>query len=256
MGYLSNKFNLKDKTVIITGANGQLGTEFCDEFSAIGSKVICIDKDPVTNRDDDLEYYAVDITQQKEVSDAFETIRSKHNQIDVLINNAGVSVFEPFEERLEASIDYVTDVNLKGTIFCIQSYVKAYDQSKVKTGAIVNIASHFGVVSPDFRNYTDCSRQNSEIYGATKAGIVQMTKYFAVYLSDRNIRVNAVSPGGVYNPDNPQGEDFINNFSFRCPMKRMANANEISGAVTFLASSAASYTNGQNMVVDGGITCW
>lgn len=256
MGYLSKTFNLHNKVVVVTGANGQLGTEFVNAFDAVGSKVVCLDKDPVSNREDTLKYYQVDITQKRDVFEVFQTIQAENGQIDVLINNAGISVFEPFEQRMEDSFDSVMDVNLKGTFFCIQSYVKIYDEAKLKSGAIVNIASHFGVVSPDFRNYTDCARRNSEVYGATKAGVIQMTKYFSVHLADRNIRVNAVSPGGVFNPKAPQGEDFVNNYSFRCPMNRMAEAAEMPGAVIYLASDAASYTTGQNLVVDGGVTCW
>jgi NAD(P)-dependent dehydrogenase (short-subunit alcohol dehydrogenase family) len=114
----------------------------------------------------------------------------------------------------------------------------------------------YGVISPDFRIYTDCARKNSEIYGATKAAIIQMTRYFAVHLAQRNIRVNAISPGGIFNPQAPQGDDFIKNYSYRCPMQRMARADEMVGATLYLASDAASYTTGQNIVIDGGMSCW
>ena len=110
--------------------------------------------------------------------------------------------------------------------------------------------------SPDPRSYTDTDRQNSEVYGATKAGVIQMTRYFAVHMAQKNIRVNCVSPGGILNPTHPQGKDFIKNYSDRCPMGRMAHTHEIVGAVLYLSSSAASYTTGQNVVVDGGLSCW
>ena len=174
----------------------------------------------------------------------------------MLINNAGASTFATFEERSEEDFDWVMGVNLKGTFLCIQSYVDLFDKYKLKNGSIINIGSLYGVISPDFRIYTDCARKNSEIYGATKAGIIQMSKYFAVHLADRNIRVNAISPGGILNPANPQGDDFQKNYSFRCPMKRMANTGEMVGAVIYLASDAASYTTGQNIVIDGGFSSW
>ncbi len=120
----------------------------------------------------------------------------------------------------------------------------------------MNIGSIFGAVSPDFRNYTDCDRKNSEVYGATKAGIIQMTKYFGVHLADRNIRVNCLSPGGMFNPELPQGEDFIKNYSHRCPMGRMAKADEMIGGLFYLSSEASAYTTGQNIIVDGGMSCW
>ena len=83
-----------------------------------------------------------------------------------------------------------------------------------------------------------------------------MSKYFAVHLAERNIRVNTISPGGIFNPISPQGDDFIEHYSHRCPMKRMAKVEEMTGAVIYLSSNAATYTTGQNIVVDGGMSSW
>jgi NAD(P)-dependent dehydrogenase (short-subunit alcohol dehydrogenase family) len=257
--FIENLYNLKGKTVLVTGATGQLGFEICKAFDAVGAMVIGTDKILNENKcvsSPRVEYRLIDIAVKKNVGEAFEKIADKHKSIDVLINNAGVSVFEPFEERAEESFDWVLDVNLKGTFFCIQEYVKTARMLAKKGGAIVNISSMYAVISPDYRIYTDCLRKNSEVYGATKAGILQMTKYFAVHLAQDQIRVNAVSPGGIFNPESPQGEDFIRNYSFRCPMGRMADAKEMLGAILFLASDAASYTTGQNIIIDGGMTCW
>lgn len=256
MSYLEHLFNLKDKVAIVTGATGQLGRVFCKAFHQAGAKVIGLDVSVDNNIIDGVDYYQLDITKKSRIQELFSRIIEKNHGLDILVNNAGVSTFDPFEERTEDSIDWVMNVNLKGTFFCIQTYVNLFDQHGFRGGSIVNIGSIFGVVSPDFRNYTDCARRNSEIYGATKAGIIQMTKYFAVHLADRKIRVNAVSPGGVFNQDAPQGRDFIRNYSFRCPMKRMAKDSELVGAVLYLSSEASSYTTGQNVIVDGGLSCW
>ena len=256
MSYLEQLFNLNGKIVGVTGATGQLGGVVCYALKQAGAKVIGLDLDIDRNMIDGVDYDHVNITDVKQTSNAFTSIVKKYKNFDILINNAGVSTFEPFMERSEESFDWVTDVNLKGTFFCIQSYVNLFDKYNLKNGSIVNIASLFGVVSPDYRNYTDCDRTSPEVYGATKAGIIQMTKYFAVNLAERNIRVNAVSPGGIFNPKSPQGEDFIKNYSFRCPMKRMAKDSEMIGAILYLSSDAASYTTGQNIVVDGGLSCW
>jgi gluconate 5-dehydrogenase len=254
--YLDQLFNLEKKVVLITGANGQLGTALCKAYKKAGAIVAAVDVST-----DDMHSFAdgcfqLDICDKKSIRTVFGKIAQQYHKIDILINNAGVSTFEPFEERPEERFDWVMDVNLKGTFFCLQEYVNLYDKNKWDNGNIVNIGSIFGVVSPDYRNYTDCDRKNSEVYGATKAGIIQMSKYFAVHLAERGVRVNVVSPGGIYNPDNPQGKDFINNYSFRCPMKRMAKVEEMAGAVIYLSSDAAKYTTGQNIVVDGGLTCW
>lgn len=256
MSYLEQLFNLSRKTVLVTGAAGQLGSVICDAFHQSGAHVVALDLAEPDRPLSCAAFYRLDITDKKQVGAVFGQIAQSAGALDVLVNNAGVSVFEPFEERPEESFDRVMDVNLKGTFFCIQEYVTRYDACGQEAGAVINIGSIFGVVSPDFRNYTDCDRKNSEVYGATKAGVIQMTKYFAVHLAARNIRVNAVSPGGIYNPSSPQGEDFINNYAFRCPMARMAYDSEMVGALIYLASDAASYTTGQNLVVDGGMTSW
>jgi 3-oxoacyl-[acyl-carrier protein] reductase len=249
-------FDLQNKVIVITGSCGQLGFSMCDLFINIGCKVIGLDYSVELNRINSVDYYELDIRNSKNVSKVFRKIFKKYNQIDILINNAGVSVFEPFEERTEENFDWVMNVNLKGTFNCIQKYVANYDSVNQKQGIIINIASMYGIISPDFRIYSKNDRKNSEVYGATKAGVIQMTKYFAVHLADRNIRSNSISPGGVYNPIKPQGKDFIQNYEYRCPMKRMATADEIANVALFLAAKLSSYVNGQNITVDGGMSVW
>ena len=251
----NNIFNLKDKIIVVTGSNGQLGKSICDYFVNLDSKVIGLDLNKSNNKKL-MKSYDLDIKDKKNVKLIFENIFDNYGKVDVLVNNAGVSTFEPFEERSEEQFDWVMDVNLKGTFNCIQSYVNLFDHNKLKKGSIINIASIYGIISPDFRIYTDCDRKNSEVYGATKAGVIQMSKYFAVHLAERGIRCNSVSPGGIYNPIIPQGKDFINNYSERCPMKRMAKSDEIIGAIVYFASDLSSYTTGQNLAVDGGMSCW
>ena len=256
MSYIENLFNLKDKVVIVTGACGQLGSRICDSFAKADCKVIGVDVNIDNNRTDNVEYFVLDITRKGDKDKLYEEIINKYGAIDILINNAGVSTFKNFEDRPEEEFDFVMDVNLKGTFFGIQTFVNLFDKYNLKKGSIINIGSIFGVVSPDYRNYTDLPRKSPEVYGATKAGVIQMTKYFAVHLAERNIRVNCVSPGGIFNPQNPQGKDFMDNYAFRTPMKRMADDEEMVGAIMYLASDASSYTTGQNIVIDGGLTAW
>jgi NAD(P)-dependent dehydrogenase (short-subunit alcohol dehydrogenase family) len=256
--YLSELFGMNDKVVLVTGATGQLGFEICRAYERCGAIVIGLDKALNESKKVDsarCSYIAADITDKASVSAAIKEVFRHHGRLDILINNAGVSCFEPFEERPEESFDWVMKVNLKGTFFCIQAFVNEM-KARGGKGAIVNIASMYGIISPDFRIYTDCERKNSEVYGATKAGVIQMTRYFAVHLAPYGIRVNCVSPGGIYNPDSPQGPGFLANYSERCPLGRMAQTEEIVGAILYLSSGAASYTNGANIVVDGGMSCW
>jgi len=256
--FIDKFFSLRDKIVLVTGATGQLGSEICTAYVNVGARVIGTDN--ILNQAKmiearDIEYMEMDISDKNSVMAIFGKVYSSYGLIDILINNAGVSTFEPFEDRPEASFEWVMDVNLKGTFFCIQTYINQAKEKRHK-GNIINIGSIYGVVSPDFRIYTDCDRKNSEVYGATKAGIIQMTRYFAVHAAQYGIRVNCVSPGGIFNPQNPQGKDFINNYSFRCPIGRMAKAEEMIGGILYLSSDSASYVTGHNLVIDGGMTCW
>jgi NAD(P)-dependent dehydrogenase (short-subunit alcohol dehydrogenase family) len=257
--------DIAGKIVVVTGAGGQLGAEIVSALLLCGAKVVAIDNSSVAiekkfngvkSDSKSVLILTADISKSEEVSAAFAESTVHFGKIDHLVNNAGVSVFEPFLERTEESIDMVMDVNLKGTFFCIREYLRQIKTRGESRGAIVNIASHYGLISPDPRIYTDCDRKNSEIYGATKAGIIQMTRYFAVHATEFGVRVNAVSPGGVRDPGNPQGVDFQRNYGYRCPMGRMAETSEIIGPIIFLLSPAASYVTGQNIVVDGGMTSW
>ena len=255
--YLKELFGLEGKKVLVTGALGQLGKVMCQGFLDAGSIVIGTDLDLDQKKfikDDNISYYSLDITSKHSVEKLFKKLFKKYSSIDMLINNAGVSTFEPFEDRLEESFDWVSDVNLKGTFLCIQEYFK--HQKNNKYGNVINIASIYGLISPDPSIYHEDDRKNSEVYGATKAGIIQMTKYFAVHLAEKNIRVNAISPGGIFNVENPQSAYFVDEYSKRNPMNRMANTEEILGAVLYLASDASSYVTGHNLVVDGGMSCW
>jgi len=254
--FIESLFDLSGKVILVTGSCGQLGREVCHSLSQANAQVIGLDIDTSINRIDGVQYLDLDTTDIDKKRNIFSEVFREHNQVDVLINNAGVSTFENFEDRTEEKFDWVTDINLKGVFFDIQIYVNLFDKYNLKSGSIINIASTYGLVSPDPRIYIDLPRKNSEIYGATKAGVIQMSKYFSVHLAERNIRVNCISPGGIFNPENPQGEEFQREYAYRTPLKRMARADEISGAVIYLASDSSSYTTGQNITIDGGFTAW
>lgn len=264
-GYpIQQMFSLQGRNILITGAAGQLGAGLVGACLGAGARVVAGDADAAAlNRTaerwgwprDRMVMEACDVRCREQVESLFALGSERFSAVDGLVNNAGVSVFEPFLERSEEALDWVMDVNLKGTFFCIQAFARQHRDSAHKA-SIVNVASHYGLVSPDPRIYTDCARRNSEIYGATKAGVIQMTRYFAVHLADQGVRVNGVAPGGIRNPDNPQGEDFQGNYSYRCPMGRMGEIHEMVGAALFLLSPAASYVNGQTIVIDGGTTAW
>lgn len=249
---------LKNKNVVITGAGGQLGTCFAQSFSAEGAKLWLADKSPEllakTERkipqENLLGTLILDVTQPKSVESAFAQIREL-GTLDVLVNNAGIGVFTPFWERDYDEFMQVMSVNVGGTFLCTREALRLMKNQG--HGAIINIGSIYGVVSSDPSIYTDCARMNSEVYSASKAAVIHLTKYFAVHAAQLGVRVNCVSPGGVFNN---HGEDFVQNYAQRTPFNRMAKDQEICGAVIFLASGESEYVAGQNIVVDGGFTAW
>jgi len=252
----SINLNHKDKVVVITGASGQLGSLLASQYIELGAKVVGIDSVAPSisaSLSISFDFVQLDIRNMKSVDKAFAALIDKYGGVDILINNAGAANFNHFLNRTEEDIDLMMDVNLKGTFNCIKSFVDS-EPSTSAGRSIVNIGSIYGLVSPDFRVYAEGDRRSSELYGATKAGVIQMTKYFAVELAKTGIRVNAVSPGGIFNPINPQAKQFIENYSFRTPLGRMASTSEITSAIIFLTSTAASYITGHNLVVDGGYT--
>ena len=261
-----NKYNIKNSIILITGAAGQLGQAIVNYSLNSGAKLICLDissdaLQKAANKNswdpDNIILIEADISNEKSIIDAIEQGVNKFGVINALINNAGVSISDSWQDRTSDDFDWVTQVNLKGSFICMKQYFKYLIESG-NEGSVVNVASFYGIVSPDPRIYTDYGRRNSEVYGATKAGIIQMTKYFAVnaVMDGAKVRVNAIAPGGIRNTESPQGEDFQRLYSERCPMKRMAEVGEMVGPILFLLSSDASYINGHTIVVDGGMTSW
>ncbi len=260
-----NNYKLQKSVIFVTGSAGQLGQAIVNSALESGANVICTDiaidnlKKIASENSwgDKAMLLHLDITKKESIELAFNKALEKFGKIDSLVNNAGISVFKPWFQRSDEDFDSVIDVNLKGTFLCMKYFFKYLIKSK-NEGTVVNVASHYGIISPDPRIYTDCDRRNSEVYGASKAGVIQMTKYFSVNAIEdgANVRVNGIAPGGILNLNDPQGEDFKRHYAERCPMKRMANVEEMVGPILFLLSSDSSYINGQTLVIDGGMTSW
>jgi NAD(P)-dependent dehydrogenase (short-subunit alcohol dehydrogenase family) len=235
------------KTAIITGSEGQIGKVFSSKLAQLGYKVIGIDI--VSKQSSSVDsYYQVDIAQRSEI----ERVINNCNNVDVLINNAGVSAFSPFEDRTVEEIDMVMDVNIKGTILMTQLVYNNFFKAK-KEGVIINMGSIYGMVSGDMGIYNEGDRRTPEIYGASKAAVINLTKYFSAYMAPDNVRVNCISPGGIFNH---QDKDFVTKYSNKVPMNRMGFEDELSSTLEYLLSSESSYVTGQNIAVDGGFTSW
>jgi NAD(P)-dependent dehydrogenase (short-subunit alcohol dehydrogenase family) len=262
-------FDVSREIVLITGVSGQLGGEYAQVFLERGACVIGLDVRPSAGSDALAVQYlgnylfcAADVTVKASLQKALSDIVSKIGTPTVLINNAAIDSPPsappeengPFEDYPETSWDKVIDVNLKGVYLCCQVFGAA--MAKAGKGSIINIASIYGVVSPD-QNLYEYRRKRGEVffkpvaYSASKSGILNLTRYLAVYWAKKNVRVNSLTIAGVFNS---QEQAFLDAYCGRIPVGRMATAAEYNGSVIFLASTASQYMTGTNLIIDGGWT--
>jgi len=188
----------------------------------------------------------------KEVIDHFE-------QIDILVNNAYSGESAPFEEMTVEQWRSALDGAMTSSFLCSRSVCE--NMKKQNKGAIVNIGSIYGVVAPNQRIYGRAGNNSPPNYGPAKAGVIQFTKWLATYLAEWNIRVNCISPGGFYNHEEADeneyyDRDFASNYRDRTPLGRMGDETDLKGAIALLSSDAGKWITGQNVVVDGGWTVW
>lgn len=258
MSSILSRFSLDGRVAIVTGASGQLGSMMARTLAELGARVALVDCDvagceALASEEvlrERCAVFKVDITSRAAVDALRDEVQATLGPIDIAIQNAGIGVFTPHDERTDEEFDAVLDVNLRGTFHCIQAFGGAMRE---RGGVLINIASVYGVVSPDPRVYGDSGRNSAEVYGATKAGVVQMSRYYAVHFAPHKIRVNSISPGGVFAQQAPE---FVSAYEARTPMGRMADADDLRGAIAYLASDASAYVTGHNLVVDGGFTAW
>lgn len=240
---------LKNKVIVITGGNGLIGKEIISKLKKEGATVINLD---ITLNDniDNGEIYC-NISDVDSVLGAIKKIESKYSKIYGWINNAYPRTNDwntEFEEISYDSWKNNIDLHLNGYFLCSQKILKKMRLQR--EGSLINMASIYGVVGPDFSLYKDIPKMTMPAaYSAIKGGIISLTKYLASYYGEYNVRVNCVSPGGVF--DN-QNEKFVKRYIDKVPMKRMANAGEIADSIIFLLTS--SYITGHNLIVDGGFT--
>jgi len=271
----NNLFSLAGKTALITGGAGLLGPMHAEAIIEAGGQVILADIDLELARkkadDLNLEYndevataLHLDVTKPASVNFAIECCK----KIDILINNAakdpkvkkdgGLNLETRFENMSYEYWQDGLDAIINGTFLCTQAVINKMLASGTK-GVILNIASDLSVIAPDQRIYKKEGLLNSQqpvkpiTYSAAKYAVVGMTKYLATYFAPKGIRVNCLSPTGVYN-DHP--EDFVEKLSNIIPMGRMAKKDEYKGAVVFMCSDASSYMTGHNLIIDGGKTLW
>lgn len=272
MSYIE-KFSLKGKNAIITGGAGILGTHFCKGLADAGANVAIIDIN--IEKASELafqieQHYGVeakafycDITNEISIKDTIEQVANVFGEIHILHNNAAgkssdlEAFFAPFEEYELAQWKEIMSTNLD-SMFLVAKYVGKIMREQRTGGSIIQTASIYGVMGPDNRIYEGSYYMDREIntpaiYAASKGGVVALTKYLATYWAKDGIRVNTITPGGV---KSGQNDTFKDKYSNRVPLGRMANAEEMVGALIYLASDASSYVTGHNILVDGGLSAW
>jgi NAD(P)-dependent dehydrogenase (short-subunit alcohol dehydrogenase family) len=269
-----NQFDLSNRVAIVTGGAGILGKQFCLTLAKNGAKVILLDVNfdtasqaasELLKINEELSIYPLgcDVSKPEEVTNTVATIVEKFGSIDILHNNAATKTsdlgdfFEPFESYKLSTWQKVISVNLDGMFLMAQS-VGNQMLKQLTPSSIIQTASVYGVVAPDqriYKNslYLDQKINTPAVYVASKSAVIGLTRYLAAYWGKNNIRVNALTPGGI---ESGQNSTFTNLYSDRVPLGRMGRLDEMNSALLFLASDASSYVTGQNLIVDGGLTCW
>jgi NAD(P)-dependent dehydrogenase (short-subunit alcohol dehydrogenase family) len=266
--YLSELMSLTDKVAIVTGAAGQLGGQYVRALLEAGAKVAAFDVCPENPKGrleeikcERLLTVSVDITSAESMREGLKKVVEEFEAPTILINNAALDTppnsseldTGPFETYPEQAWDSMMEVNLKGTFLCCR--IIGGHMAANAGGSIINISSIYGILSPDQRIYEYKERPFFKplTYSASKSAILNMTRYLATYWAKKNVRVNTLTLAGVFNN---QDKVFLENYTSKVPLGRMANEDEYNGAVLFLASDASSYMTGSNLVIDGGYSSW
>lgn len=261
---VNKNFSLRGKVAICTGGAGRLGPKVVEALAEAGAHVVLVDLDKrngykatkkLSKRfGKSVIFYHADVTNKSSVQDLVSFTARKFKKIDILVNAAmGMhkDYYGPVDSYSWDAWNHVMAVDVGGSFLCSRAVAK--EMKKQQNGVIINFASIYGVVGADQRIYGESKINSPAVYAASKGAIISLTRYLAVYWAPYGIRVNAISPGGVFNNQN---KDFVKNYRQRTPMARMLDSGELKGAIVFLASSAASYVTGHNLLVDGGWTVW
>ena len=241
---------LNNKVIIITGGNGLLGQSIIKKLNSEGA--ICINFEINLETNDTLTQINCDITKIESVDNALNLVLLKYKKIDGLVNNAYPRTKDwgyKFEDINIESWRQNIDWQLNSYFYLCQKI--AMHMSNNLNGSIVNMSSIYGVVGPDFTVYEGTSMTMPAAYAAIKGALISFTKYLASYYGSKQVRTNAVSPGGIF--DN-QNQIFVDNYCKKVPMQRLGTPDDISPTVAFLLSDDSKYITGQNIIIDGGWT--
>lgn len=262
------KFNLDGKVAVVTGGAGLIGIEFCQGLIESGAKVAIVDLKSenvsklIKSNEKDISFFECNVSNKESVKNCVDSIIKHFKKIDILFNNAATKTdnlsdfFAPFEEYKLETWREVMSVNIDG-MFLMAQAVGAHMVSN-GGGVIIQISSIYGLNGPDHTiykgsNYLDREINTPAVYSASKSAVIGFTKWLATYWAKDGIRVNCLVPGGV---SSGQNKTFIDAYSKRIPLGRMASSEEIVPAAIYLASDASTYVTGQVMSIDGGLSSW
>jgi NAD(P)-dependent dehydrogenase (short-subunit alcohol dehydrogenase family) len=248
-------FSLEGRVAIVTGGLGQIGAEIVRAFEERGARVAVFDR---------AHEQPVDVTDRAQIERATSRLAEDWEVPHILVNAAALDSppdappeeVGPLESYPEKSFDEVMDVNVKGTFLCCQ--VVGARMAEAGRGSIVNVSSVYGMLSPvqdlyDFRRRGGETFFKPVAYSVSKSALYNLTRYLATYWAKSGVRVNTLTLAGVWNE---QPREFVEAYSERMPIGRMAKVEEVVGPVVFLASDASSYVTGANLVADGGWSAW
>lgn len=249
---MSKSTSLENKVIVIAGGSGLIGKAILTEALNQGATVVNIDVVP--SKINNIEEYLTDISKTENIDSTLQNIKSKYAQIHGLINcsyprtkNWSRDSFEsmPFQEWREN-----VDLHMNSYYYLSQQVLTIMKQQGF--GSLLNFASIYGVVGNNFNLYEDLNMYPAAAYSAIKGGIINLTRYLASMFGKHNVRVNCLSPGGIFDNQNPE---FVERYETQVPMKRMGTSEDIAPVACFLVSDGAGYITGQNIIVDGGWTC-
>lgn len=258
------KFELNGKVIVITGACGLVGRAFCEAAAQFGAHVVLLDiaaakpteqaETLATRHNREMLGIELDVSNRSSVNAARERILSTFNRLDGLVNahqNKSHLIFEPFEQVTDENWDTVVEINLKGSFLTCQ--IMGAWMAENGGGSIVNMPSTYSVVAPNQNLYKGTSLGCPAAYSASKGAIDALSRYLASYWAAKRVRVNMITPHGVWNNHEAKFEE---NFARFSPMQRLSYNHEVAGALIYLLSDASSYVTGDNLLVEGGWTVW
>jgi NAD(P)-dependent dehydrogenase (short-subunit alcohol dehydrogenase family) len=269
MKHYEKWFDLRGRVAFLTGATGRLAPAYARSLSDCGAHVVVVDllHEKCQALADELRAtygtrampLAVNVGEEAEVRRGFASVIEEFGRVDILINNAAYNQTEHIVNGKAADPEdfpistwkKTIEVNLTGTLLCCQEAGR--QMLKQRGGVILNVSSVYGVVAADQRIYGSSGLNSNIAYATTKGGLLNLTRYLASYWQKQNIRVNAISPGGVYAGQDPE---FVEKYTYRTMLGRMAEVDDLTAGVLYLVSDASRFVTGFNLVVDGGWTAW